>query len=79
MKCFYCDSSEKEMRPYGPRCSMVCFDCAMSTPERQIETDQNFKMQLDACGDGVVVIGTEAGPVPASALLSGVKEVNLPH
>lgn len=78
MKCFYCQSDEKEMRPYGPKCSMVCFDCAMSTTERQIETNENFSLQLAACGDNVV-IGTEAGPIPASALLSDGKEVNLLH
>lgn len=62
MECFYCKTTEEELRPYGPKCSMVCFDCAM-LPEHLAETEQNFSMQLDTAGP-IVVIGTEAGPFP---------------
>lgn len=47
MKCHYCGTTT-DLRPYGPHGSMVCFDCAMSTPEREKETAQNFAVQLDA-------------------------------
>jgi hypothetical protein len=62
MKCHYCDKTN-DLRPYGPKFAMVCFDCAMDTPERKAETESSFSMQLDACG-GVGVIGEEAGPYP---------------
>jgi len=62
MNCHYCGTS-KDLRPYGPGHSMVCFDCAMSTPERREETKRNFAAQLDAI-DGPAVIGSEQGPYP---------------
>lgn len=63
MKCHYCQTGD-DLRPYGLRGAMVCFDCAMSTPERRAEAARNFLAQLDAI-DGHAVIGTEAGPFPA--------------
>lgn len=65
MSCHYCQATG-DLRPYGPKCAMVCFDCATATPEREAETHANFVAQLDACGEGLVVIGTEAGPYPAT-------------
>ena len=65
MKCIYCESTEEELRPYGPNGSMVCFPCAMSTKERQEEAKYMFLTQLAACGEGAI-IGTEAGPIPAT-------------
>ena len=62
MTCHYCGKT-KELRPYGPRGSMVCFDCAMATPERKRETEQAMATQLNAI-KGVAVIGTEVGPYP---------------
>ena len=44
---------------------MVCFDCAMSTPERKAETERNFAVQLDAAGPVAMIDGTEVGPYPA--------------
>ena len=52
-----------ELRPYGPRGAMICFQCAMA-PERKAETERNFIAQLDACGPVVVIDGTEVGPYP---------------
>jgi len=63
VKCYYCDKTS-DLRPYGPRGSMVCFQCAMSTPDRQSETERNFRVQLDACGDVAVIDETEVGPYP---------------
>ena len=62
-KCHYCAQSEKEMRPYGPSGSWVCFECAMETQERKEQTGNNFGAQLDAAGPGAV-IGEETGPRP---------------
>ena len=59
----------KDLRPYGKNGSMICFDCAMSTPERRAETERNFALQLNACGTVAVIDGTEIGPYP----LGGVK------
>lgn len=64
MKCLYCDKTS-DLRPYGPRGAMVCFACAMSSPERKAETERNFSAQVDACGPDVVIDGTEVGPYPA--------------
>lgn len=61
--CYYCKCNDKEFRPYGPNSSMVCFDCAMATPERIEQTERNFISQLEAAGP-VAVIGTEVGPYP---------------
>ncbi len=65
MKCHYCDKVHEpyDLRPYGPRGAMVCFPCAMSTPEREAETARNFASQLNACGP-VAIIGSEVGPYP---------------
>lgn len=62
-KCCYCDNAN-DLRPYGPRGAMVCFECAMSTPERQAETERNFSAQLQACGLDAVVDGSSVGPYP---------------
>lgn len=67
MKCHYCDQTTN-LRPYGPRAAMVCFDCAMSTPERKAEAEQQFAGQLAACGDVAVIDGTNVGPYPAKHL-----------
>lgn len=64
MKCHYCNKTE-DLRPYGPRGAMVCFACAMSTPERKAEAERNFQAQLDASGSVAVVDGSSAGPYPA--------------
>jgi hypothetical protein len=61
--CFYCKSTEKELRPYGPSGATVCFDCAMSTPERALEAEENFTAQLNAAGL-ISIIGEETGPRP---------------
>lgn len=63
-KCHYCGETT-DLRPYGPRGAWVCFDCAMSTPEREAETGRNFLMQLDAAGPVAMLDGTEVGPYPA--------------
>lgn len=62
MKCHYCTATG-DLRPYGPRGSMVCFGCAMGTPERKAETERNYLTQLIAAGP-VAVIGEEVGPYP---------------
>ena len=64
MKCHYCGKTT-DLRPYGPRGSMVCYQCAMSTPERSEEAGRNFGAQLAAITGHVVLDGTEVGPYPA--------------
>lgn len=64
MKCHYCDTAT-DLRPYGPRGSMVCYGCAMSTPEREAEAKRHFGSQLDAAGPVAMIDGTEVGPYPA--------------
>lgn len=64
MKCHYCEKTT-DLRPYGPRGAMVCFGCAMSTPERKDEASSNFGLQLEASGPVACIDGTEVGPYPA--------------
>lgn len=64
MQCCYC-RKRGDLRPYGPRGAMVCFFCAMSSPERKAETERNFGTQLAACGDAAAIDGSHAGPYPA--------------
>lgn len=64
MHCHYCDKST-DLRPYGPKGAMVCFGCAMATPERKREAERQFGAQVEACNGPAVIDGTEAGPYPA--------------
>ena len=61
--CHYCGKTN-DLRPYGPKGAMVCFDCAMR-PERKAEAEYNFAVQLDAAGPIAMIDGTEVGPYPA--------------
>jgi len=62
--CYYCGSTGKELRPYGPGGSDVCFPCAMETPEREAEAKSIFGVLTDMTGSlGVTLIGTEQGPI----------------
>lgn len=65
MECHYCDTSD-DLRPYGPKGAMVCFTCAMKTPERKLETEQQFTTQLNACAGPAVIDGSNVGPYPAA-------------
>lgn len=65
--CHYC-SAEDDLRPYGPKGAVVCFDCAMATPERRKETEVNFSTQLNASGPVAVLDGTNVGPYPIKHL-----------
>lgn len=62
--CYYC-GDVFDLRPYGPKGSMVCFKCAMKTPERQKQTEQHFANQMNAIRGDIVVDGSSAGPYPA--------------
>ena len=62
--CHYCPATF-DLRPYGPKGAMVCFGCAMSSPERKAEAERNFIAQLNASGPVACIDGTEVGPYPA--------------
>lgn len=64
MKCLYCDKTF-DLRPYGPKGAMVCFECATAKPERKAETERNFASQVRAVKGPVLLDGTEVGPYPA--------------
>lgn len=63
MKCCYCPKTT-DLRPYGPGCAMVCFRCAMATPERKTEAEGNFAVQLRGIDGPALIDGTETGPYP---------------
>jgi hypothetical protein len=60
--CCYCGTVEKELRPYGPEGKNVCFRCAMETPERVAEAENQLAQALGEAGP--VATLTSAGPVP---------------
>lgn len=65
--CHYCGTTARELRPYGPGGSPVCFPCMMETPEREEAAGAAFGALLGAnaaVSGGPVAIGTEEGPVP---------------
>lgn len=62
--CCHCQTAAKELRPYGPNGALVCFDCAMATPERKAAAERALQQTLDACGDAIAII-EGVGPVPA--------------
>lgn len=66
--CHYCGTTEKELRPYGPGGTWVCFPCATATPERESAMEAAFVALLDGATaistTGIVAIGQEAGPRP---------------
>lgn len=65
--CVHCGTSEKELRPYGPAGSWVCFPCATATPEREKELEAQFGLLLNAneaiSPSGATALTAE-GPVP---------------
>lgn len=61
--CAQCGNDKKELRPYGPNSSMICFPCMMSSRVLQKEAEKNFSMQLDACRS-YALVGSEDGPIP---------------
>lgn len=69
LSCYVCKQAENfpdggiELRPYGPRGQVICFDCMISSPEREAEATRQFSAQLEAAGD-VAVVGSSAGPYP---------------
>ena len=64
-KCEQCGTTNKELRPYGPNGTWICFSCGMS-PALKKQTEANFISQLESatsCGS-VVLLGEESGPRP---------------
>lgn len=66
--CHYCSTTERDLRPYGPAGSWVCFPCATETPERKNQSQSAFGALLDASEaispTGLVAIGESTGPRP---------------
>lgn len=56
-----CECGEiAELRPYGRKGAMICFECGMKA---RYTTEREYLRQMGACGD-VAIIGEEAGPYP---------------
>lgn len=62
MQCFKC-AKDKEVRPYGPGGSLVCFTCMQSSQELRSEAEAQFAMQIEGI-KGPVILGSELGPIP---------------
>ena len=68
MKCYYCNEEfpRENLRPYGPAGELVCFGCAMDTPERREQTLAATIKRMEYCaaeGNGVIIL-TKDGPIP---------------
>ena len=63
MKCHYYPKTT-DLRPYGPNSAMVCFKCAMISPERATVAENNFALQLRAIDGPALIDGTNAGVYP---------------
>lgn len=61
--CYVCGTT-KDIRPYGPRGSMICFACMRADSKREAEAKTQFLTQLEACGDVAAIDGTDIGPYP---------------
>ena len=61
--CFYCgkEFNIEELRPYGPKYQLVCFECG-TLPENEAISIRSIKLQIDACGD-VCLVGLPQGPI----------------
>lgn len=61
--CHYCGPTDRELRPYGPGMSMICFPCMKATPEREAAAQGVYGALLEATSTiGLTAIGTEEGP-----------------
>ncbi len=67
MKCLVCETKDKELRPYGPNSSWICFSCSMKPGIKEV-VEKNFKTQLTNATNHskIVVIGETTGPRPLS-------------
>lgn len=74
--CHYCGTTEKDLRPYGPGGSDVCYPCAMETPEREAAAQAAFGALLDGAGavTPIVAIGTDAGPTSLTHAITNLRE-----
>lgn len=63
--CLHCPKTT-DLRPYGPGGALICFACAMQTPERESEARAQFATQTNAAAlaSDIVAIGDDAGPRP---------------
>ena len=69
--CHYCGEPEtrsREMRPYGPGGSWVCFPCITASPLREKAAGEVFHALLDGAEaispTRAVAIGENTGPRP---------------
>lgn len=64
--CHYCGPTDRELRPYGPGGSTICFPCMTATPERESAAQNAFGALLDGTEamspTGIVAIGGPDGP-----------------
>lgn len=77
--CHYCGPTDRELRPYGPGGSTICFPCATATPEREQAATGAFGALLDATSSiGLTAIGADAGPVNVDADVIDMGFMSLP-
>lgn len=71
--CYYCGTTEAELRPYGPGGSPLCFACMKADPEREAEAGRNLEAQLDAAqaasdiGSAILAHGQAPNPLTAES------------
>lgn len=63
-QCYYCFRSDKDLRPYGPNCSFICFSCMKEDSAREQVAINQFTVQVNACDNAAIIDGTNVGPYP---------------
>lgn len=75
--CCVCKSTTQQLRPYGPEGADICFDCAMSDPERKVEAERRMRAFLDVAaersgGMGIVLSNGNEPPVSIAHVPAGM-------
>lgn len=55
--CHLCGAGDRELRPYGPGGSPICYPCATGTPEREREAEMQFSKRFE--GEPIVIVQAE--------------------
>lgn len=72
--CHYCGPTDRELRPYGPEGSDICFPCMKADPEREEAAGRALGALLDStlAVAGHAAIGTAKGPTTLRDALSPI-------
>lgn len=80
VKCMYCGSAKRELRPYGIGGGWSCAPCAMeTTPERRRAAEAAMAKALDGAGDKPVSFGDRGIVAIESLTAAELAELTCTH